>query len=71
MKGDRSMTDLQIEELLYTEVIISTVDYRIDSWFDRASGKKPIDVVNKQTRKDKMKDYARSCYLCIKCYSQL
>ena len=65
------MTDLQIEELLYTEAIISTVDYRIDSWFDRASGKKPIDVVNKQLRKDKMKYYARSCYLCIKCYSQL
>lgn len=46
------MTDLQIEELLYTEVAFATDDYLIDSWFDRASGEKHIDVVNKRTREE-------------------
>lgn len=40
MKGDKHMTDLQIEELLYTEANISTDDYLIDSWFDRESVEK-------------------------------
>lgn len=46
------MTDLQIEELLYTEANISTDGYLIDSWFDRESGEKHIDVVNKHTREE-------------------
>lgn len=43
------MTDLQIESLLYSEIIISMADYRIDAWFDRESGEKHIDVVNRET----------------------
>lgn len=34
------MTDLQIESLLYSEIIISMADYRIDAWLDRETGEK-------------------------------
>lgn len=33
------MTDLKIESLLYSEIIISMDDYRIDTWFDRETEK--------------------------------
>ena len=46
------MTDLQIEELLYTETVFTTENYLIDSWFDRESGEKHIDVVNRHTHEE-------------------
>lgn len=42
------MTDLQIESLLYSEIIISMADYGIDAWFDRETGEKHIDVIYKK-----------------------
>ena len=38
-KGIRDMTDLKIESSLYSEIIISIDDYRIDTWFDRETEK--------------------------------
>lgn len=46
------MTDLKIESLLYSEIIIFMDDYFIDAWFDRESGEKHIDVVNRETREE-------------------
>lgn len=46
------MTDLQIKELLYTETVFTTDDYLVDSWFNRVSGEKHIDVVNKHTHEE-------------------
>lgn len=46
------MTDLKIASLLYSEIIISMADYKIDAWFDRESGEKHIDVVNRETREE-------------------
>lgn len=46
------MTDLKIASLLYSEIIISMAEYKIDAWFDRESGEKHIDVVNRETREE-------------------
>lgn len=46
------MTDKELSALLYSNTVINLDDYFIDAWFDRESGEKHIDVVNRETREE-------------------
>lgn len=46
------MTDLEINELLYSQASFEEDGYLFDSWFDTKSGEKIIAVVNQKTKEE-------------------
>lgn len=46
------MTDKELIALLYSQSVLEVDGYLIDAWFDRESGEKQIDVVNRETREE-------------------
>lgn len=46
------MTDKELNALLYSQSVLEVDGYLIDAWFDRESGEKHIDVVNRETREE-------------------
>lgn len=46
------MTDLEINELLYTQACFEVYGYLIDTWFDSESGEKIIAVLNQKTKEE-------------------
>lgn len=46
------MTDKELNALLYSNTVVHLDNYFIDAWFDRESGEKHIDVVNRETREE-------------------
>lgn len=51
-KGNRDMTDKELNALLYSNTVVHLDDYFIDAWFDIKSCEKHIDAVNRETREE-------------------